>query len=639
MRKKHFLIVLSLLFIFSCTREYSTEANNRIEDNTNAWVGKVNFQEMENFIQKNTKKQIPNYLKLHNLGKRTEQYITDIDTTDIIKVVHDSITSFTIKVNTLSDKDFTFSNLVINVKNNKIEEYIYHYKPEAQWLRAYIAGEENNYEGVLKITDIDGNDTRKTYSRQASTPTTCMVYIHEPCYGSGCPCTDYNGVTYYMAATCGGGGGDGNSGDYPSGELSGGGGGTVPSVPTSEQINSFIAFLSPSIHAYITQNTNTLTDINNYFIQNGLSPKHQSFITSILEYVERKDIAWFTFSSTFNSAVAYKKQYPDNWIKISTIQDFAFDFMLQNPNTSWTQFQNWFVEGQLDYTNAEEVMFASNLSKVMNDINTYQANDTLSQLNTNWPNWNKITETMKTLVKTSAPLAVKFGKVLFKTLSPLNQNDYSRNFINGHIDAMRYSIDALGVINYNTNTMQWKDIVLCWLFELGNFPINNSTGLGTMPTLGFSGTDYVISGNPNNNMRHLSNHKLVNGIPDKNSIMFLRNIVIERIKQNNLSTVNGEWVFGTDATVDTIIKQDMMQFCLGSYNTDVYIRALGNSQYELTFIVKNKTGWQSGTRGLNDYNNDPTNDSSLGDKPRGVGIHLGGTIGETFGWKETITVR
>ena len=362
MRKKHFLIVLSLLFIFSCTREYSTEANNRIEDNTNAWVGKVNFQEMENFIQKNTKKQIPNYLKLHNLGKRTEQYITDIDTTDIIKVVHDSITSFTIKVNTLSDKDFTFSNLVINVKNNKIEEYIYHYKPEAQWLRAYIAGEENNYEGVLKITDIDGNDTRKTYSRQASTPTTCMVYIHEPCYGSGCPCTDYNGVTYYMAATCGGGGGDGNSGDYPSGELSGGGGGgTVPSVPTSEQINSFIAFLSPSIHAYITQNTNTLTDINNYFIQNGLSPKHQSFITSILEYVERKDIAWFTFSSTFNSAVAYKKQYPDNWIKISTIQDFAFDFMLQNPNTSWTQFQNWFMgesEGQDgEYDLASEIAF------------------------------------------------------------------------------------------------------------------------------------------------------------------------------------------------------------------------------------------------------------------------------------------
>ena len=62
MRKKHFLIVLSLLFIFSCTREYSTEANNSIEDNTNAWVGKVNFQEMENFIQKNTKKQNPKYL-------------------------------------------------------------------------------------------------------------------------------------------------------------------------------------------------------------------------------------------------------------------------------------------------------------------------------------------------------------------------------------------------------------------------------------------------------------------------------------------------------------------------------------------------------------------------------------------------
>lgn len=153
---------------------------------------------MENFIQKNTKKQIPNYLKLHNLGKRTEQYITDIDTTDIIKVVHDSITSFTIKVNTIPDKDFTFSNLVINVKNNKIEEYIYHYKPEAQWLRAYIAGEENNYEGVLKITDIDGNDKKNLF--KTSQYANNMHGLHScTLLWSGCPCTDYNGVTYYIA--------------------------------------------------------------------------------------------------------------------------------------------------------------------------------------------------------------------------------------------------------------------------------------------------------------------------------------------------------------------------------------------------------------------------------------------------------
>lgn len=314
---------------------------------------------------------------------------------------------------------------------------------------------------------------------------------------------------------------------------------------------------------------------------------------------------------------------------------WAVNFFTQNPNTTKEQFQSWFVEKRLDYTNADDVAFAKNLSNVVKDINSGQFN----QLNTNWPNWNTITETMKTFVRTSLPQAVKLGRVLFETLSPLAQNPSTRDFINANIDAMRISINALGVINYDTNTMQWKDILLCWLFELGDFPVNNSTGLGNMPTLGFSGTDYVISGNPNNtSMRHLTTHKSINGIPDENSVVGLRAKAIDNIKHNNLSSLSVEWVFGSDAAVDTIIKRDMMQFCLGSYVTSVYIKSLGNNKYELTFIVKNKTGWQSGTRGLNDYNNDPTNDSSLDDKPRGDGIHLGGTIGETFGWKETIIV-
>ena len=81
-----------------------------------------------------------------------------------------------------------------------------------------------------------------------------------------------------------------------------------------------------------------------------------------------------------------------------------------------------------------------------------------------------------------------------------------------------------------------------------------------------------------------------------------------------------------------------MQFCLGSYQTDVYITSLGNNKYELTYIVKNKTGWTSVSRGLNDYNGNPTDDSIIPDKPRGTGLHLGGTIGETFGWKEIIII-
>lgn len=125
---------------------------------------------------------------------------------------------------------------------------------------------------------------------------------------------------------------------------------------------------------------------------------------------------------------------------------------------------------------------------------------------------------------------------------------------------------------------------------------------------------------------------------DPKSIVGLRKWAIDNIKIGNLQAFSDEWIFGTDATISTITKLDGLQFCLGSYITNVSIKSLGNQKYELTFVIKNKTGWKSGTRGLNDYDGNPNNDSILDNKDRGVGIHLGGTIGETFYWKEIVTV-
>jgi len=322
MKKNYFLTMLALLFLFSCTREYLMESNDTIQVHSNSKVNKVSFEEMESFIQTNAKNTLPNYLKPNNLNKNTKQYITAIDTADIIKVVHNDITSFTLKVNTVDDKDFTFSNLVINVHNGNIEEYIYNYIPDAQWLKNYIINKKGDYQGVLKITDINGNNKTENHAKNS---TTCMVEMHVPCYGASCPCSDWNGMTYYIMATCtngGGGSSGGSTGGNPGGPPSGGGGGTVPNVPTTEQINNFIAFLSLSSHAYITENIGALTDITNYFSQNGLAPRHQGFITSILEYVTKKDIAWSSFNPIFTSAVVY---------------------INQNPNTTWEQYENWFI--------------------------------------------------------------------------------------------------------------------------------------------------------------------------------------------------------------------------------------------------------------------------------------------------------
>lgn len=190
--------------------------------------------------------------------------------------------------------------------------------------------------------------------------------------------------------------------------------------------------------------------------------------------------------------------------------------------------------------------------------------------------------------------------------------------------------------------MKWNDILICWLFEIGDFPINDSAGYNyNMPTIGFAGMDYTISGAPNSflPMRYLRAHKVKNGVADPTSVSGIRDRAKIRIAQGNLQPFGDEWVFGSDATIDTITKLDGLQFCLGSHQTKVSITSLGNNQYKLTFIIKNKTGWQSGTRGLNDYNENPLDDRVIPDKPRGAGIHLGGTIGETFGWFEIVTVN
>ena len=189
--------------------------------------------------------------------------------------------------------------------------------------------------------------------------------------------------------------------------------------------------------------------------------------------------------------------------------------------------------------------------------------------------------------------------------------------------------------------MKWTDVLVCWLFEIGDFPVNDSAGYGNLPTIGFAGADYTISGDPSSiiPMRYLSAHRIKNGIPDENSVLGIKKKAIDNIKLGNYESVQGNWIFGSDATVDTIVKLDGMQFCIGSYQPIVYITPLGGNQYKLTFIIKNKTGWTSGTRGLNDYNGDPTDDSIITDQPRGTGVHLGGTIAETFGWYEIITVN
>lgn len=484
-----------------------------------------------------------------------------------------------------------------------------------------IASIKSNYKNINGLAQVIYNDTKPQNKKNRISGEGCWtMYVEVACEygyvhlhnGPGEWC-DGTGSYHFEVTLCSSGGASGGDspGEITTNDATGSGGNVFISPSTRNALlacevqdsDEFIYALYSANQNWANQNISLFNNIvNNLCFDSSLQNK--------------QFINWqVNFLSNNSLAAEYFKNNPQD-LDILSFDDF-------------------------DLSNIEDVEMANSAALVAIDLLRSNHLNVLQLLDSSWTNMDDVKSKMKEKFKKGIPTAVKFGKYLFSTLKKVTDK-YPATLVyaNEGIDKMRTEIHNEGLINYDVHTMKWKDIIGCWLFELGNYPVNSTSGYGNIPTLGFAGADYTISGNPNDaKMRHLTTHKMNNGEPKVNSVMDVRTIAIDRIKQNNLSTFNGEWVFGTDATIDTITKLDGMQFCLGSYQTDIYIRALGNKQYELTFIVKNKTGWQSGTRGLNDYNGNSTDDSVIPDKPRGDGLHLGGTIGETFGWKEIITVN
>lgn len=299
------------------------------------------------------------------------------------------------------------------------------------------------------------------------------------------------------------------------------------------------------------------------------------------------------------------------------------------------------LEG-IDYSKSDQIQMANALAPIFTELIIAEQNNTVNQINVQNPIWKFAKDYMIYLIKNNAPKAVEYGRIIYEHSNKyFKTHPNSLQKVNDFIEFMKIGVLAEVPIITNPHYMKWTDVLVCWLFEIGDFPVNDSAGYGNLPTIGFAGADYTISGDPSSiiPMRYLSAHRIKNGIPDENSVLGIKKKAIDNIKLGNYESVQGNWIFGSDATVDTIVKLDGMQFCIGSYQPIVYITPLGGNQYKLTFIIKNKTGWTSGTRGLNDYNGDPTDDSIITDQPRGTGVHLGGTIAETFGWYEIITVN
>lgn len=225
-----FILVLSLNFITSCVEEdnFTKQTNSEKE---------LLKREVVSLSTMNKQLSQQNF-KLPVLANKSslDSFITEMDTLNIIKFSTDSITSYTIKITTKTSSDSTFSNLVIKVKNNKVQEYIVNYSPSENWLSSYKKGIKLPYEGNFEVTDKNG------YKTAGKTSESCSWHL-EAIMAYGCDCASDYIEGYVLVITCSGGsgggtgsggssgGGTGLGGSSGGGDGTGGGGGTGGIIP------------------------------------------------------------------------------------------------------------------------------------------------------------------------------------------------------------------------------------------------------------------------------------------------------------------------------------------------------------------------------------------------------------------------
>lgn len=594
------ILLLSVSFITSCSQDDMT---TEISNNKKYAKETISFKEFLNIEKNNSEVQKLNKYLPEKLKKTN--YLNDIDweidTTKVIKITTENIITYTFSVNEKSQIE-GFRNIIVKKENNQTTNYIVHYP--------YGVDFEGKSSRQVFINKIESN----LFSKKNE----CYVVVLVPVYGcSTGECVV--GEWYLKEVECktdndgdnnGGGNPPVNNGSewdpedgisLPTDPIGGGGGnGSSPYSLNTIHISSYI-YLSDFEKQWLTENP-SITDILLQLLKlNNYSSQSQNQIRWAISYLTSNYDAGLYFSQNPQDLPILFALGTDNLSNTSAIADTLVPILIKGRN---------------------------------NDLN----------INSNWVNPPSLKEQLKQAFKLGFPYVIQFIKTLYIGMDAVikavpGDKSNTINFINKYtIDPLR-NYASTEYMNYDVHTMLWKDILLAWLFELGTLPPVNHNGLGTLPTIGFVGNDYVISGVPSGLLRNLSNHKtLSNGQPQPGSVNSLRQRAINNIKDNNLSTFSDEWGFGSSEVFDTMKELDGLQFVLGSYQTTVYIKSLGNSNYELTFHVVNKSGWESATRGFNNGNGNSSDDSAIPDKPRGNGLNLGGTIAETYGWKETITI-
>ena len=450
----YFLLVFILGIVFSCSEDDFTDSghsSHHLEQNMRK--NKVTFAEMKQFLKEHSNNSsLPKSLAVAD--KNGNSYITSIDITNVTFITDDNVASFTLRINTLDDENYGFSNLVVKSYNGQTEEYIYHYNPDAEWLTAFNSGEKRDYEGEIFVTDIDGNNLSSfTNYSKGTIGALCFATIEIPCYGSECPCTDGNGQTIVKIFACNG---ENNSGGNGNGNGSTPPGGFPPTDPTPPGGGT------------------NYSDFD-YFIM-GLSPAQK---------------AWFVASANstiFNNVHSYLYNQDYSWEAVE-LMTWAIGFFMENPGTTWTQFENWFIK-------------AFTQQDIINELQNYPCAQSIVQ---ELPNLsNDIALKMRDIFQNSDNY-----HIIFRAKSGLGNIDGETRGSYSNTGTFRAVIDLNDEVLQNATKeyiliTMYHEVVHAFL-DYERYRLGNTSFQNTYPYV-LVGYDYDSSGNIVNRYTFLSGH-------------------------------------------------------------------------------------------------------------------------------------
>jgi hypothetical protein len=277
----------------------------------------------------------------------------------------------------------------------------------------------------------------------------------------------------------------------------------------------------------------------------------------------------------------------------------------------------------IDLTDVDNVGMVNSSASIIADILINQQNGSLNNLEISWPNIETLKAKIKNAISKGVYTTAKYTRdYLYLPMYKLGVKYPSTTYwSNKVIDKVR--IEAVTpLVNFNEDTMGWGDLFNIWLFELtpGNYTNNN---------INFTGVSNVVSGNNiyNPTTNAVKNFPKGNG----NKILNISAELANGLSQGGIKS--GYFTYDVNAFYSTLSNANLGIQMLGSFPITGYILSKSSHSAVVQFTITNNLGWESGTRFIKGSNG---NIGVINDKPVGSGLHLGGTISNTFTWTETV---